>query len=266
MTSLQPLNTNDELTYIINYLSHNWEGIDFSYDNFFEFIWKESLEKNKYFFNTNFFIEAIEKYKFNSYGTPNLLHLDISLATFSLYNYLSSNQDYENNIKNIISSYQHYNDDEFKRVNKLKPLGWRELEKDYTDFKGIDDFNINVENSKFNGFKDNFSKSLSFVRKVSLPHVMYDDKCQGRNALMSLVSGIYTQAYDIISYNNTLTMIKELEPIFKDESILINEIFFNEPLNQALSTFFILNKNKTSHLDINSIFNTSHVKNRLLLK
>ena len=91
-----------------------------------------------------------------------------------------------NNFEKIVSSLEkhikkHWN------VKELKPKGYDAFVKDYTDFKGMDELDMELLQKEFTGFNDASPGSHSFPIRVSLPHVAYSDKCQCRSPLHELI-------------------------------------------------------------------------------
>lgn len=75
-------------------------------------------------------------------------------------------------------------------LESVKPKGFDEFEKDYCDFDGQEEWEDKERDKcekEFNGFDDEGVGSFNFVRKVSLPDVMYNDICQGRSPLQTLI-------------------------------------------------------------------------------
>lgn len=102
-----------------------------------------------------------------------------------------------------------------------KPRGYKDFCEDYTDFKGQgeDDDRLLEE---FKGINDETATMFAFPIAASLPHIAYDDICQGRNPLMMLISHLI--AYGI-GYGKKLAEIggTDLNSLQKMQLDLIQE-------------------------------------------
>jgi hypothetical protein len=75
-------------------------------------------------------------------------------------------------------------------LKKIKPKGYAEFIKDYEDFKGQEEFDVEKACKSFKGFDDSTASSFSFPLRVALPYVAYDDICQGRDPFRTLVAAL----------------------------------------------------------------------------
>ena len=76
-------------------------------------------------------------------------------------------------------------------LKNVKPKGFKKFEKGYSDFDGMEEWEDKERDNcekEFKGFDDEGVSSFNFVRKISLPDVMYGDVCQGRSPLYTLIS------------------------------------------------------------------------------
>jgi hypothetical protein len=89
------------------------------------------------------------------------------------------------------------------------PKGYKAFCDDYTDFKGQGEDETALY-EEFKGHGDGGTCSFGFPTRVSLPHVAYDDICQGRNPLNTLIGAvmaygmIYGQRYEEVNENSTM--------------------------------------------------------------
>ena len=106
--------------------------------------------------------------------------------------------------------------------------------------------------------------SPSFEVRVALPHVIYDDKCQGRKPLETLVGAILGHAYVMAEHNNSSKMLKELVQVLQqidDPEVAKINLDFKEPLNKALQHLMISDKDDEQAIfDILGIENTQKKK------
>lgn len=70
----------------------------------------------------------------------------------------------------------------------IKPKGYNEFTKNYTDFDGMEELDVMGLREEFKGCNDATVRSFEFPIGVSLPHVAYDDICQGREPFRTLVA------------------------------------------------------------------------------
>jgi len=71
-----------------------------------------------------------------------------------------------------------------------QPKGYAAYLKDYRDYQGMEDLDEEALLKSFEGHDGAGTVSLPFVLQVSLPHVAYDDKNQGRRPLDVLIGAI----------------------------------------------------------------------------
>jgi hypothetical protein len=158
--------------------------------------------------------------------------------------------DYSKSVKTLISNVKK----EFPHATKLKPQGWKKLAKNYNDYDGMDE--LDETNTLFKGTNSAGATCGGFDHRTSLPQVMYDDKCQGRKPLETLIGAVLGHAYFISQKNNSIKNIKEWVEIKKDfdkpeyyqKIIKKINLPLNEPLNQAL--YFMIDKKKDKAEDL----------------
>lgn len=155
----------------------------------------------------------------------------IMLATEVLSNIVNNNYNYESGVSSIIEDLKR----DFPNVNKLKPKGWSKLSKGYNDYDGMDELDSVSLKDSFKGMNSLTASSYPFEIRVSLPHVMYDDKCQGRKPLEVLVGAVLGHAYIMAEQNNTSKMLTEwvglCSELEKSDNI---QYQFKEPLNKVI--------------------------------
>lgn len=108
--------------------------------------------------------------------------------------------------KNIDDLKSHESDSEnilaFLRIHwdgldNVKPKGYETSCKKYCDFDGMEEWDDNergTQEDEFNGFDDG-NDGVNFVRVVSLPHIIYDDLCQGRPPIQMLISACISYGF-----------------------------------------------------------------------
>lgn len=264
------IDTDKELQAIIDYVTQNWDGFDtVDAKEFFSKVWQLSLEKTKNRFNEYAFTDLVEKWnseredyskwqeagaKFKEKDLRTILIDDeikqipmkILMSTMQLHRYLRNNWDYEQNVNRIIAEIKEV----FPDAKKLKPKGWSELAKNYSEYDGMEEFDDQKAKEEFKGTQFELASSYSFEIRIALPHVMYDDKEQGRKPLEVLVGAVLGHACCVSENNNATKMLKELvelkneysQPQYYKEAVTEFNPEFKEPLNQAMFAFFYENK------------------------
>lgn len=101
---------------------------------------------------------------------------------------------------------------EYPECKQAKPKGWAAFKKNYTDYAGMDEYNEEADKEVFNG-TDIEPDDRSFVLKISLPQVTYDEVCQGNKAIVVLMMAVADHARKCISHNNALNLLKDLEKV-----------------------------------------------------
>lgn len=112
--------------------------------------------------------------------------------------------DIENIMKGLLA--------EYPECKQAKPKGWAAFKKNYTDYAGMDEYNEKADKDVFNG-TDIEPNDRSFVLKISLPQVMYDEVCQGNKSIVVLMMAVVDHARKCISHNNALNFLKDLEKV-----------------------------------------------------
>lgn len=97
------------------------------------------------------------------------------------------------------------------------PHGWAALEKGYSDFDGMEDYDGRADKELFAGSRVEGAVSPDFVGRTALPYVMYDHMCQGRKAPRVLVGAVYSQFLGIAEHLNTQAAMAELAQFVKDQ-------------------------------------------------
>lgn len=78
---------------------------------------------------------------------------------------------------------------------KAKPKGYDKLRKDYCDFDGMEEQDNKPLNKFFKGFGNDTAGSFGLTEQLNTPNVVYNEVCQGRSPLHSIVSAIFGYAF-----------------------------------------------------------------------
>jgi hypothetical protein len=110
----------------------------------------------------------------------------------------------------------------------VKPNGYDELKKDYQDFDGMEEFDPTEMLKFFKGFDSESASSLSFPEQLSAPQILYGECCQGRSPLHSLVSAVFSYAFQcgakyqelkyVDSFESTLELQEKLNELPEAET------------------------------------------------
>lgn len=233
---LIPVSTNQELAAIIEYVEERWDGFDkVDINAFFNKIWDISLNLSKHKIDHYAFLEVYEEWKEErkNYSTWDRAGTKLKEKEVSRYKY----DDFINNFIDSLISAPHTFDKiimekwdysknvtmllkeikaEFPNSTKLRPKGWKKLAKDYNDFDGQEEYCDNqqeIDDAAFKGINSGTAGSFPFQARVALPYVMYDDKCQGRKPLQTLVGAVLAHAYAVNVRNNTATVLNEISDL-----------------------------------------------------
>lgn len=91
-------------------------------------------------------------------------------------------------------------------IGEPAPKGYAEYMEDYEEFNGMEELDEKQIMKEFKGLDDSGAGNFSFPMSMSLPHIAYDDRGQGRNPLRMLVSCIFTYG---IRYGQKLEAVYE---------------------------------------------------------
>lgn len=254
-----------EIQAIKNYISTTWDGTDkFDSEAFFHKVWNMSNEILKNNFDQYGFSDLYDYLK-EVKDLPNViingdmnssdLLMNFIISSSGLADSLRKLHNFEKSVNSILSETKL----DFPEAKTMKPKGWTKLGKNYTDYQGMEELDTASLKKLFNGMHSGTAGSSSFEVRTSLPHVMYDDKCQGRKPLEVLVGSIFGHSYVMNEKNNATKMINEWKSLIeKLEEQPVKEIQFEfqEPLNKALIEIiknkFKVEQKALSHLGINN--------------
>lgn len=275
-----------ELKTITNYITSTWDGFDkVDAQAFFAKAWELSVDKTKNQFDEYAFTGLVEAWreeredysnwkaassKIDEKELPLKLYddeiakipMNILIGSMTLNKFVRNNWDYEKVVTQIVSQLK----EDFPNASRLKPKGWLNLSKTYSDFDGMADFDKTKARKDFGGMDSGTAGSPSFEVRVSLPSVIYDDKCQGRKSLETLVGAILGHAYIMNERNNASKMLNELLELKKeyDKPKYFKEIVteinpqFKEPITKAL--FACFKKNVDIDRELKSILGIEESK------
>lgn len=110
-------------------------------------------------------------------------------------------------------------------VKDLKPKNYDSFTEDYTDYDGMDELNI-----EFDGVLDDTPCGHSFPVSCSLPHVAYNEICQGRDPLTTLI-------YSAVSFG--MSVQAQREKIKESDFLDTMKIFKSGKFNYMFSERFL---------------------------
>lgn len=139
----------------------------------------------------------------------------------TLYRIIMSGWDYSEKAdslyKTILASHPNAKD--------FKPHGFDEFKKTYQDFDGADEYfdsgNQKKDINDFNGVNSSTAGSDGFHSQLAVHTVTYNDVCQGRNHIRTLVAAAFSHGLFIAQHNNTAAMLADMENC--------KNILFNNP-------------------------------------
>ena len=241
------IDTDKELEAIINYVTLNWDGFDkVNAKDFFTKAWTDvlTLTSNKFDEHElhNFVVKLKEDFSPNGNkmidDKINISDLPVRLLIAKTYlsKFVKEDWVYRDKVNQILTDMKII----FPEASKLKPKGWKEMAKDYNDYDGMEELDEKSLKESFKGMHFSTAVSFPFEVAVSLPHVMYDSKCQGRKPLEALIGAVLAHAYSVSENNNSLKMLQEWIEFENKAKISGQYKFdFREPLNKALSVMIL---------------------------
>src|SRR5579875_2022388 len=192
-----------ELESITNYMIKTWDGFDkVNASAFFSQIWSACLDKTQNQYEGYSFTEFVkqwteERADYNNWknaGTTisqqefkeklkeDVIHrfpIFFLMQNMGFKDGINQDWDYEEVANQITAQIKK----DFPEASKLKPKGWKEFKKNYTDYAGMAEFDSKAAKKEFGGMHSGTACSHAFEVKVALPYVMYDDTNQGRKPL-----------------------------------------------------------------------------------
>lgn len=161
-------------------------------ENFSYFMPDDMDEDMKHYHPYNLYINKFLKIGYKSIFTPSSLNFNYS--------------DIDKYLNSILKEYPEY--------KKMKPLGWDELKKVYSEYMGMEEYNSKKDSKDFKGHEVNDGER-TFPLNISLANVMYDELEQGRNRTHELLNYVLIHATNCKKHNNDVILQKELEKVDK---------------------------------------------------
>jgi len=110
-------------------------------------------------------------------------------------------------------------------VQSLRPFGYESFTTDYSDYQGQEELDIQAVRDEFKGHDVTTGRSFEFPVRLQLPHVAYDDICQGRSPDYVAVASFFTHFSDVIAHNNTVELMQEWQAIDWTGPVCFNDEF-----------------------------------------
>lgn len=112
--------------------------------------------------------------------------------------------DLEKKLKLIIKKYP--------ESKKMKPVGWNKLKKVYEEYMGMNEYDAKADANLFTGTNID-PHGRSFMLRISLPQVMYDELEQGNNRIIVLLMSVIDHAAKCMKHNNAQDFLNDIERI-----------------------------------------------------
>lgn len=225
------IETQAELEALVEYVEKRWVGLP-NIREIFQLVWDRGLERSQFCVEKYGLTDIISDWSDERRDYANWEKAKSPLSKEQVENSIFSDA-IENLGYNMLMGLNKVNDivmkdwdyskickelvGEVKKLypeaTKARPKGWKALSKDYSDFKGMDEYCENqahIDWDDFKGCNSNSAGASGFHGRVALPYVMYDDKCQGRKPLEVLVGAIFAHAYFVAGHNNKVDLINEI--------------------------------------------------------
>jgi hypothetical protein len=100
--------------------------------------------------------------------------------------------------------------DRYPDLASARPRGWAELEQGYIDFAGQEEYDPTQDRELFAGARVQGARSDDFPGRIALPYVLYDERCRGLNASVSLISAVLAHFLGITEFLNSVRLVRDL--------------------------------------------------------
>ena len=244
------IDLDQELKAIELYLTQTWDGFDkLDSHEFLAQIWSQAHKKIQHDFRPHELLEFTDSLQ--ELSKSDILINDNIKSSELFYMVLISASKLKDTIEKqcdfhkVVSAIMREIKSNFPEYTYLKPQGWEELAQNYSDHDGMGEDKYEIIKKSFKGRVLPVNGTPLFEISVSLPHVMYDDKCQGRKPIEVLVGAIVSRSCALIEINNSHKMVVEWQELITQLQQNTSDTLqfeFKEPLNQALEYIIANNK------------------------
>lgn len=218
-----------EINHLVEFVKNRWSDTG-NLEKVMRSAWEMSEPLTKNFFDQYGFTDFVtnwtdsrenspkwkisdeEKSLISTYDSIYSFAYSVLISSGKLEKIISENFNYESTVKKMMTELR----SQYENTASFKPLGWKELAKNYSDFDGYEEYTKKqekIDKKEFKGANSDSATSGGFHSRVVLHNVMYDDKCQSRKPLDTLVGATLAHRYFVSSHNNTLEIIEELEKV-----------------------------------------------------
>ena len=218
-----------EINHLVEFVKKRWSD-NGNLENIMRSAWAMSEPLTKNFFDHYAFTDFVtnwidsrenspkwkisdeEKSLISTYDSIYSFAYNVLISSGKLHKIISEDFKYESTVNKMMTELR----SQYDNTASFKPLGWKELAKNYSDFDGYDEYvkkQEKIDKKEFKGANSNSATSGGFHYRVVLHNVMYDDKCQGRKPFETLVGALLAHRYFVSSHNNTLEIMEELEKV-----------------------------------------------------
>lgn len=218
------INLDEEFSSLVSFVRQKWSVID-SFEDLMREAWIIGLDlykskseshysvsnkicdmgrnEEKYICSSLTDIEKIVALRYHPYKVFSKNLLVAGMRTF-LKEPEESYYDLEKKLKLIIKKYP--------ESKKMKPIGWNKLKKVYEEYMGMDEYDVKADENLFTGTNvANYERS--FMLRISLPQVMYDELEQGNNRIVVLLMSVIDHAAKCMKHNNAQAFLNDIERI-----------------------------------------------------
>lgn len=120
---------------------------------------------------------------------------------------------------------------------KVRPKGFLKLRRGYSDFDGMEEYDYEPLIKAFKGFNNSTAGSMSFPEQLSVPHVVYNDVCQGRDSLESMIGAIFSYSFQCGAKYQQLKYEKSFKSSIENHKKMVGIIDRTEKNNEAAKSF-----------------------------
>lgn len=192
----------EEIDAIVRHCQRTWDGPD-DLEPALRFAWARSLEATFPAFESHSLTDIAEAHMGSKFA------LSLLLDGMALARLAQEIPDYDASVGALVREARKL----FPDAPKARPLGWKSAAKNYEEFGGMAEFDSRAALREFGGMDSGGAACGGFHVRCALPHVLYDDKEQGRKPFETLLGAVYGHAYVLNERNNSLAVAQDMAQI-----------------------------------------------------
>lgn len=228
------LDLNKETKNIIDFLEITWENTETIVD-FHSFVkeifdcglkdgsnWLDFRMTRDYSKERKEYLKDIGKLDFLSLDFSYMFFLSSAMEFCCIEQYVKKGFNFSEKTEHLINIIS----DKYSIPKNIQPKGWDNFIDDYEEYDGMEEFDHKKNNNLFKGFNSQSCGAGGFHERISLPNTMYNEVCQDRNRLYTLIGSIYAHGLLCMEHNNSYNFMSEYELLM--ERILAFDFSFKK--------------------------------------